>query len=62
MSRYSGYRLLPHFTLEASFQHEWGDNVPLPPRWGANVAPQSRTGFGDGNQRHFRFDLRYGYF
>ena len=24
------YRLLPRFTLEAAFQHEWGDNVPQP--------------------------------
>ena len=54
------YRLLPRFTIEAAFQHEWGDNVPLPPRWGPNTALQSRTGYGDGNQRHFRFALRYG--
>jgi len=55
------YRLLPRFTLEAAFQHEWGDNVPLPPRWGLSTALQNRTGYGDGNQRHFRFELRYGY-
>ena len=55
------YRRLPRFTLEAAFQHEWGDNVPLPPRWGLSTALQNRTGYGDGNQRHFRFELRYGY-
>ena len=54
------YRLLPRFTIDVAFQHEWGDNVPLPPSWGPNTALQSRTGYGDGNQRHFRFALRYG--
>ena len=56
------YRLLPQLSLAAAFQHEWGDNVPLPPRWGRNVELQNRTGYGDGSQRHFYFDLRYGRF
>jgi hypothetical protein len=57
----ASFRLLPQLTIEAAFQHEWGGNVAPPPRWGQNTAPPSRTGYGDGNQRHFRFDLRYGY-
>ena len=54
------YRLVPRFTIEVAVQHEWGDNVPLPPSWGPNTALLRRTGYGDGNQRHFRFALLYG--
>lgn len=52
----------PQLSLEAGYACEWGDNVPLPPRWGANVFLPNRTGYGNGRQQHFRFDLRYHYF
>ena len=48
--------------LETGWAYEWGKDVPLPPRWGSNVALENRTGYGDGKQREFHFDLRYNYF
>ena len=48
-------------SVTAAYSHEWGENVPLPPRWGEGVALQNRTGFGDGNQHRFSLELRYGH-
>ncbi len=56
------WRLLPHLVAEWGYAQEWGDNVPLPPNWGAAVPLDRRTGYGDGVQRQLRFDLRYHYF
>jgi len=56
------WRLGPHLLAEAGYTYEWGNNVPLPPRWDPNVALPNRTGYGDGGQQHFGFDLRYHYF
>lgn len=41
---------------------EWGDNVPLPPNWGPHVAQFNQSGYGDGRQQHFSFELGYGRF
>ncbi len=56
------WRVWPQLRLETGYRLEWGDHVPLPPRWGPNVALKNRSGYGDGRQQHFSFDLRYGYF
>ena len=56
------WRLWPLLEIDVGCQIEWGDNVPLPPRWGRNVARHNRTGFGSGWQQHFTFELRYSYF
>ena len=55
-------RIWPFLFIEAGYESEWGDNVPLPPRWGPNVSLHKRSGYGDGRQQHFSFDLRYQYF
>jgi len=56
-----GWRVRPHLFIEAGYEREWGKGVPLPPRWGSGVALKNRTGYGDGGQQHFHFELRYGY-
>ena len=56
------WRLLPQLWLGVGYGSEWGDHVPLPPRWEPNVALAQRTGYGDGRQQHVRFELRYSYF
>ena len=56
------WRLLPQLWLQAGYGSEWGDHVPLPPRWESNVALAQRTGYGDGRQQRVRFELRYSYF
>lgn len=48
--------------MTARYGYEWGDNVPLPPRWGPHVATSSIEAFGDGGQHHLGLDLRYGYY
>jgi len=48
--------------MAARYGYEWGDNVPLPPRWGPHVARTSIGAFGDGGQHEFGLDLRYGYY
>jgi hypothetical protein len=48
--------------LEAEYIQEWGEGVPLPPRAGEGVPLAWRTGYGDGIERHLRFDLRFNYF
>ncbi|MEW6750557.1 MAG: capsule assembly Wzi family protein [Candidatus Latescibacterota bacterium] len=52
-------RLPAPLSLLLGYEHEWGKDVPLPPRWEPNVALSSRTGYGDGGQHHLRLDLRY---
>ena len=56
------WRLLPQLTAALGYDSEWGDNVPKPPRWDENVTLTQRTGYGDGRQQHFYFDLRYRHF
>lgn len=56
------WRVWPYLSVEGGFASEWGENVPLPPRWDADVPLSRRIGYGDGWQHHFTFDLRYGYF
>ena len=56
------YRFWPRLLADVGYGLEWGENVPLPPRWGSGVALENRTGYGDGRQSHFTIDLRYGYF
>lgn len=48
-----------HLEVALAYEHEWGGNVPLPPRWGSGVALQNRTGYGDGGQHHLSLDTRY---
>jgi len=55
------YRVWPRLNLAAGYGFEWGDNVPLPPRDGSATPLQSRTGYGNGREGQFHFDLRYGY-
>ncbi len=55
-------RIFPFLFIDAGYESEWGTNVPLPPRWGSNVVLNKRTGYGDGRQQHFSFELRYQYF
>ena len=55
-------RVWPDLLVEAAYGYEWNHNVPLPPRWGDNVTLNKRTGYGDGEQRQFQFDLRFHYF
>jgi hypothetical protein len=55
------WRLLSHWSLALGYTYEWGNNVPLPPRWDAGVALPLRSGFGDGGQQHLRFEMRYRY-
>jgi len=49
------------WSITAGYSYEWGENVPLAPRWGEAITLGNRTGFGDGNQKRFSFELRYGY-
>ena len=56
------YRFWPRLFATVGYGLEWGDNMPLPPRWGSGVALENRTGYGDGRQGHLTVDLRYGYF
>ncbi len=56
------WRVRPALGVAVGYAHEWGTNVPLPPRWRPNIALESRTGYGDGSSRDVSFDLRYGYF
>ena len=56
------WRILPLLGLEAEYVQEWGKGVPLPPAAGAGVPLAWRTGYGDGIERHLRFDLRFNYF
>jgi hypothetical protein len=56
------WRILPLLGLEAEYIQEWGEGVPLPPRAGEGVPLAWRTGYGDGIERHLRFDLRFNYF
>ncbi len=55
------FRSWTHSSVTIGYIHEWGTNVPLPPRWGGGVTLQNRTGFGDGNQHRVSVELRYGY-
>lgn len=48
--------------IAGRYGFEWGDNVPLPPRWGPHVATASIGAYGDGGQHHLGLDLRYGYY
>ena len=56
------WRIWPLLAAEVGCQVEWGNNVPLPPRWGRNVARRNRTGYGSGREEHFSFELRYSYY
>ena len=56
------WRIGINLQLEVEYVHEWGDQVPLPPAWGPGVPLEWRTGYGEGTERHLRFDLRYNYF
>ena len=56
------WRILPLLGLEAEYIQEWGEGVPLPPAAGEGVPLAWRTGYGDGIERHLRFDLRFNYF
>ena len=56
------WRVGPQLAIETGYDLDWGDNVPLPPRWGMNVALKNRSGYGDRRQQHFSLDLRYRYF
>ena len=62
MSAGLSWRILPLLGLEAEYIQEWGEGVPLPPRAGEGVPLAWRTGYGDGIERHLRFDLRFNYF
>jgi len=53
------YRPWNHLEVRCGYEHEWGNNVPLPPRWGSTVTLQSRTGYGDGGQHHLSLEARY---
>lgn len=55
-------RVWPDLLFAAAYGYEWNHNVPLPPRWGDNIALTKRTGYGDGHQQQFQFDLRFHYF
>ena len=55
-------RVWPDLLVEAAYGYEWNHNVPLPPRWGDNGTLNKRTGYGDGEQHLFQFDLRFHYF
>ena len=54
------YRVWPRLNLSLGYGLEWADNVPLPPRDGSSTTLSNRTGYGDGREGQFRFDLRYG--
>lgn len=56
------WRMLPQLELQAEYLQEWGDGVPLAPASGPAVPLAWRTGYGDGIERHLRFDLRFNYF
>ena len=56
------WRILPLLTAMFEYRQEWGTGVPLPPTAGSGVPLAWRTGYGDGLERHLRFDLRYNYF
>jgi len=52
------WRIWPGLGVELEYVQEWGRGVPLPPAWGPAVPLNWRTGYGDGIERHLRFDLR----
>lgn len=58
------WRRWPNLTVSCGAAYQWGDNVPLPPHWDLDptVALIQRTGYGDADQMHLEFDLRYGLF
>jgi hypothetical protein len=55
------WRLRNQVSLAVGWEYEWGEEVPLPPRWGPGVALENRTGYGEGGQGHLSLDLRYGF-
>ncbi len=58
------WRIWPRVHLNGAVAYQWGNNVPLPPRWDpdTSVGLRQRTGYGDADQLHLRFDVRYGLF
>ncbi|NKB70253.1 MAG: hypothetical protein GKR89_24545 [Candidatus Latescibacteria bacterium] len=53
------WRLQSQLVLKGGYAYEWGDGVPVGPRWEDNIALEKRTGYGDGGQQHISFELRY---
>ena len=56
------WRIQSQLKLKLSYRTERGENVPLPPRWGNNVALQHRTGYGNGSSRNLSVSMHYGHF
>ena len=56
------WRIQSQLKLKLSYRTESGENVPLPPRWGNNVALQHRTGYGNGSSRNLSVSMHYGHF
>ncbi|MFH1570462.1 MAG: capsule assembly Wzi family protein [Gemmatimonadota bacterium] len=54
------WRPWPEVQATAGYEYEWGDHVPLPPRWGPHAGAAEVSGYGDGGQQHLLVDLRYG--